>query len=233
VQIVTSISISTSSSSTIVGFSVDISGRLTDEYGNGLTNELVILYYATYGVTTWNLITSVDTGSSGGYSAVWIPSATGTFIIKADWTGNSTHSEAISNVTLGCVPYKNQYIFSVESNSTISALAFNTTSLELSFTASGPTGTRGYTKVTIAKSLVANATNMRVYLDGNQTQYSIASTDDSWLLAFNYTHSTHKVTVDLNYTAVSELPSFIILPLLMMITLLTATVSKRKRNAKK
>jgi PKD repeat protein len=230
-KIVTSISISTSSSSTIVGFSIGIAGRLTDEYGNGLTNEVVVLYYATYGVNTWNLITSDATDAFGNYSAVWVPSATGTFTIKAEWAGNSTDSGASRNVTLGCVPYKDQYVFSVESNSTISELVFNTTSMELSFTASGPSGTRGYTRVTVAKSLVANATNIKVYLDGNQLNYSIASTDDSWLLTFNYTHSTHKVAVDLNAATIPEIPSITLLLLLMLLTMLVAIIVGKRNKA--
>jgi PKD repeat protein len=228
-EIATSISISTSSSSTFIGFSVDIAGRLTDEYGNELTNEPVILYYTSYGVSAWTLITSDDTDVFGNYSATWIPTATGTFIIKAEWAGNSTYSGASSNTTLGCVPYKNQYVFSVESNSTVSALAFNSTDQMLSFTVSGPSGTRGYTKVTIAKSLVANATNIRVYMDGNQTQYSITSTDDSWLLTFNYKHSTHKVAVDLN-APIPEFPSITVLLLLMLVTLIVAVIIVRRNK---
>jgi hypothetical protein len=40
----------------------------------------------------------------------------------------------------------------------------------------------------VAKNLAANPASIAVYLDGNQTQYSITSTDNSWLLAFIYTH---------------------------------------------
>jgi hypothetical protein len=120
----------------------------------------------------------------------------------------------------------NQYVFSVESNCTVSALAFDTTSSELGLTVSGPSRTRGYVKVTIAKSLVENATNVKVYLDGNQSEYSIAPTDDSWLLVFNYTHSTHRVAIDLGVIVVPEFPSTIILSLFLMISLLAITATK-------
>ena len=44
--------------------------------------------------------------------------------------------------------------FSVESNSTVTDLAFNSASQELSFTVSGPSGTTGYVDAYKAKSLM-------------------------------------------------------------------------------
>jgi hypothetical protein len=211
---------------------LDINGTLTDLYGNGLGSEPVVIYYTFPGVTTWFTLTSSITDDLGHYYVQWIPYATGYFTIKAEWAGNATHIGASKSITLTVIPYGGQYIFSVESNSTISALAFNTTGWELSFTASGPAGTRGYVKVTVAKSLVANITNIRVYLDGNQSEYSITSVDDSWLLTFNYAHSTHKIVLDLDVTIVPEFPTLLILPLLMIATLLAVIVYRRKRAIK-
>jgi hypothetical protein len=228
----TFVSVSTSSTSTVLGFAVSVNGTLYDAYGNGLENQPVVLYYTFPGVSTWFPITSGITDSFGHYYVQWIPTATGTFTIKAEWVGNVTYIGTSNNVTLSSLPYMNRYIFSVESNSTVSTLAFNTTSWELSFTASGPNGTTGYVKVTIAKSLIENITNIRVYLDGNQTEYLITPTDDSWLLTFNYTHSTHRVAVDLNVNLIPEFPSMTILPLFMLLTIIVGVVLKRrKRNA--
>jgi hypothetical protein len=63
------------------------------------------------------------------------------------------------------------------------------TSSELSFTVNGTSGNTGYVKVTIAKSLVSNAENVKVYLDGNQLNYEVTSNTDSWLLTFMYLHA--------------------------------------------
>lgn len=227
----TFVSISTSSSSTYVGYIVNINGTLQDLYGNGLENELVVISYTFQGAPTWFPISSTITDNGGHYYVQWIPSASGYFTIKTEWAGNATHDGTSNTTTLSNLAYNNQYVFSVESNSTISGLAFNTTDSSLSFTATGPSGTRGYTKVTIAKSLVANATNIRVYLDDNQTQYSIASTDDSWLLTFDYTHSTHKVAVDLNVNAVPEFPSIMPLSFFMMLIMLAAVILKRRSKS--
>jgi hypothetical protein len=92
----------------------------------------------------------------------------------------------------------NEYAFSVLSNSTISALKFDSTTLELSFTASGPSGTTGYSQVTIAKTIAADITNLNVYLDGEPVVSSVASTTDTWIISFTYTHSTHRVVVALD-----------------------------------
>jgi hypothetical protein len=232
VMMPTFVSVSTSSSSTFVGFAVNINGTLYDFYGSILENEPVVISYTFPGATTWFPISSDITDHNGCYYVQWIPPASGYFTIKAEWAGNATHFGASNNISLSSMPYQNQYVFSVESNSTIFALAFNTTGWELSFTASGSSGTRGYVKVTVAKSLVANITNIRVYLDGNQTEYTITSIDDSWLLTFNYIHSTHQITVDLDINIVPEFPSFLILPLFMIATLLAVIVYKRKHTVR-
>jgi hypothetical protein len=95
-----------------------------------------------------------------------------------------------------------ELLFAVSSNSTVTSLAFNSTTSVLSFTVSGPSGTTGYVKVTIAKSLISNPENIKVYLDGNQLNYEVTSSADSWLLSFTYTHSTHRVSVDLAANAI-------------------------------
>jgi len=229
-RIPTFISISTNSPSIIVGFRVDITGTLSDLYGNGLRKETVVLYYAPSGIEIWTPITSDTTDDLGNYRVMWIPPATGYFVIMAEWTGNATHFEAYNTATISSLVYEDQYVFSVESNSTLSELAFNTTDWTLSFTATGPNGTMGYTKVTVAKSLVANITNIRVYLDGNQSEYTITSTDDSWLLTFTYMHSTHQVAVDLDITIVPEFPSLTILLLFMIATLLAVVIHRRRKH---
>jgi hypothetical protein len=68
----------------------------------------------------------------------------------------------------------------------------------LSFTVSGPSGTQGYTNVTIAKTLIANTTGLEVYLDGNKITYALTSTSYYWLLHFTYHHSTHKIVIYMN-----------------------------------
>jgi hypothetical protein len=131
-------------------------------------------------------------------------------------------------VELNTIPYENQYVFAVESNSTVSALVFNSTSSELSFAVGGQSGTKGYAKVTVAKSLVGDVTDIKIYLDGNELPYSVTSIDDSWLLTFSYAHSIHNVSVSLNAKAVPELDLATMLFLITTITVAIAIFKKRK-----
>ena len=93
------------------------------------------------------------------------------------------------------IPVPGQSFFFVESNSTVSELFFNSTSSELSFTVTGPSGASGYVEVTIAKSILSSVQNVKVYLDGNELEVAITSNEDSWLLSFNYVHSVHHVSI--------------------------------------
>jgi hypothetical protein len=109
----------------------------------------------------------------------------------------------ISTPTPTPISVPNQSYFFVESNSTVTELFFNSSNSELSFTVNGSSGTTGYVKVTIAKSLVSSVQNVKVYLDGEQLSVAITSSEDSWFLNFNYKHSTHHVRISLAANAVA------------------------------
>jgi hypothetical protein len=196
----TSISISTSSSSMFAGFKVDVVGTLRDVYGNGLKDATVVLSYTFSGAGTWTPITSCTTDNVGNYLATWIPTATGSFTLKASWSGTDTVSPADTTTTLNFLSYS-QYVFSVESNSTISGLAFNAAGQTLSFTAAGADGTKGYVRASVAKNLTANPAGVKVLIDGNQVTFSATSTTDSCVFYFTYQHSAHNVIIDLSVAA--------------------------------
>ena len=86
--------------------------------------------------------------------------------------------------------------FGIESNSTVSALFYNPTNPEIDFTVNGTTGTGGYVKATISKSLMPSSEGIKVYLDGNPVEYTITSSDDSWIIMFTYHHSIHQVRIN-------------------------------------
>jgi hypothetical protein len=67
--------------------------------------------------------------------------------------------------------------------------------------------------VNIAKELISNIADLKVYLDGQQLSYTVASRDDSWRLYFAYQHSTHTVTVALGalQNETSQIPIYIII----------------------
>ena len=210
----TYLSISTDSSTAAVGSAVNVYGRLFDYYGTGLTNEPVVLSYTFAGADSWFPVTSAFTDDTGNYGMQWVNPASGAFTLKTEWQGNETYAGASSTSTLSSLPYLGQVAFFVESNSTVTALAFNSTTSELSFSVSGPSNTSGYVKATIAKSIVPNAENIKIYLDGNALNYSLTSQGDAWLLTFTYSHSTHKLSLflgesspELSYADMTTSPS--------------------------
>ncbi len=227
----TDITINTGCSSTVVGFQVEINGSLVDSFGTGLADETVVLSYTFEGISSWIPITSDKTDTFGRYSATWIPPATGYFTIKAEWAGNSTHIESENSTSISSITF-DEYVFSVESNSTISNFFFNSTDQTLSFIAGGSEETQGYAKITISKSLVTNLANFRVYLDDNPTEYKMLLTDDSLIITMNYPYSTHQVLIDLNINVIPEFSSWTILPLVLTITLFLIIVKRNLHKTK-
>jgi outer membrane protein assembly factor BamB len=201
----TYISISVDAPSVNVGSAVNIKGSLLDLFGNRLQTKIVTLSYTFAGSTSWSPISSATTNTAGEFNIQWVNTASGTFTLKAEWIGNSEFLGASNTISISFLPSENQNVFFVESNSTVTALAFNSTSSELSFAVSGTSGTTGYVKTTFAKSLIQNPENIKVYLDGNQLTYELTSNANAWLLTFTYHHSIHQVSIAL--TAATSTPS--------------------------
>lgn len=197
----TNLSISLSSSITYIGFKVEINGRLACMNGTSIPAIPILLAYSVTSGESWNDITSTNTETDGSYSALWIPPATGVYMVRASWAGKRDESiwilGANATVSLAVTPFAEQYVFSVLSNSTVSDLTFESEARELSFTVSGASGTSGFVKVFIAKQLVADVENLEVKLNHEEVDYSVTALDDSWLVHLTYVHSTHVVTIDL------------------------------------
>jgi hypothetical protein len=87
--------------------------------------------------------------------------------------------------------------FSISLNSTVSDLAFNSTSRNLSFTVQGLDNTTGYADVYVSKTLIDDITKVETYMDGNPIDHTTTSSIDSWLLHFTYLHSTHMVVLSM------------------------------------
>jgi len=224
----TDISIATESQSTIIGFAVNISGTLTDSYGVPLKNENVILYSAVSGVDSWSPIASDSTDNIGNYHVQWIPSATGYFVIKAIYAGDFTYVGASNSVTLSILPYSDEYVFSVESNSTVSGLNFDTQNMTLSFDVNGPEGTTGYVRVTLTKNLAPDMSKLKILVDSSNCDYAYQETNASWIVTFTYTHSVHQVYINMGQETVAEFSPITFTLLLLATGVLLALLSKRR-----
>ena len=132
-------------------------------------------------------------------------------MLKAEWMGDESHGGTYETKNVSVAVGTDEALFLAESNSTLSALAFNSTSKEISFTASGPSGTTGYVRFLVSKTLIANLTEFTVFLDGRQIQFNATSQGNMQSLYFTYSHSTHNILIRLPSSAVPEFPSVTIL----------------------
>ncbi|MCW4010620.1 MAG: InlB B-repeat-containing protein [Candidatus Bathyarchaeota archaeon] len=186
------------SSTAYSGFNVQIDGGLSVN-SIGLSGAGILLSYSVTGGRTWNDLAYVITSDNGTFSAIWMPSATGNYLINATWTGDAAYSNVSEVVNFAVTPFvEMQSVFSVTSNSTISSFSFDSSTDALSFSVSGPSGTSGYVVVSIPKSLIINIANLQVLLDGQALNYATDSQRDAWEVFFMYAHSTHNVVVNLN-----------------------------------
>ena len=196
-----SITVAVDCLATFVGFKVKISGRLADAYGLGISGASLLATYATGGGSRKD-IASFNTTGDGSYCAEWMPTASaGNYSIMVSWEGNEDFTRTEASINFSFASLEEKYVFSLVSDSAVSELAFNSTNRILGFTLEGPSGTTGFSNVTIAKGLIAETAGLKVYLDGNQTAYTAISSDAAWLLHFTYQHSTHDVTIDLSQSA--------------------------------
>jgi hypothetical protein len=196
------INLSCRSSTVNNGFRVEINGLLSNGV-SALSNKAVQLYYSKDGGSNWQTLTLVNTGGDGKFNAVWISSASGVFILKAESPASSEYNQAtaVVNLAIEATSGNNEEsVFTVTSNSTITQLDFKSETSELSFVASGETGTHGYVTVNIPKTLISDISTLRVYLDNNEVTFTSAQDSDAWIITINYSHSTHNIVMDLSNT---------------------------------
>jgi len=212
-----------STPTTYLGYYVNITGEVTyrDYPMSGIR---VYIGWSSGGPL--NEISTVSTLSDGTFTVSWMPHATGIFYIFSKlicpWLPDEV-DVPVSYVCLSISLPVEQHIFSVVSNSTLSALVFDSTAKILSFSASGPNNTTGYAKVFISKQILTNINDLKVYVDGNQTEYTFASADNSWVINILYKHSLHEVRL-----VIPEFSLVIILPFFIVFSLTAIALVKRK-----
>ncbi len=193
-----------SSSAADLSFKVNIDGSLTDNNTAPLADEPILVSYSLTGGRSWTELTFLNTEEDGTFSAVWLPQATGNFLVRATFPGNDAYSEATSIVSIAVAESDQPTsVFTIYSNSTLSELAFDSANRELSFSVSGETGTAGYVDAYIPASLVGNSVSLNVNLDDKQILYTAELKDGCWVISFDYHHSTHNVAMTLNSTPTS------------------------------
>lgn len=111
----------------------------------------------------------------------------------------------------------------VVSNSTVSDFQVDVAQKTVSFNATGTGGSTGFCRVTIPNIIVQNLwqDNYTVLIDGKPWPFTNWTDTTNTYLYFNYTHSTEEITIS------PEFPSFLILPLFMIATLLAVIVYRK------
>jgi S-adenosylmethionine hydrolase len=184
-----------SASSTVAGQACTFSSEWNDNYGLSgyifYTNNTGVWMSTTWtafsGTPSWANVTQTLNSNVG-------------VVIGYYWYANNTNglwtNTGIQTLTTTTTSSPVNTYFSIVSNSTVTQVAFNSTSEVLQFTVSGPSGTTGFTNVTIAKTIINDTSTLEVYLDGNPISYTVYDLTTSWLIYFTYHHSTHNVVME-------------------------------------
>ncbi len=221
-------------SSTSSNLQVEITGRLTID-GAGIANVPILLSYSLNSGEIWVDFITVNTDDNGGFATVWVPTEAGNYLVKGVWAGDESHSQVSTIITFAVTPVDEQNVFSVATNSTLTELFFDSANRKLRFRVEGADNTTGYVKVYISKAFLSEISDLKVYLDDDELNYSTASQSDSWLVSFTYSHSAHQVTINMGSTGFDEgligQAIVIVLPLIALVLLL-AIPKIRDRKSK-
>jgi len=115
-----------------------------------------------------------------------------------------------------------EYSVQTVCDAAIADFRFNGTAI--SFNVTGEEGTTGFCRVCVPTALMNDT--YRVFVNGTEVSHTLLPCSNSThsYLYFTYTHSTQEVII------VPEFPSFLILPLFMIATLLAAILYRKKHS---
>jgi hypothetical protein len=175
---------------------VTVSGTLTYNH-TGIEGAPIYTAFSVDNGNNWQNFSLVQTHSDGSFSTIWVPNATGSYLVSTQWDGNLTLHWLNTTASLALTPDSAGKMFSVASNSTLSGLTYDSASRQLRFSTNGTTNTVGYLSICVPKALAADAQALQVKKDGAAQTFGIQSQDDVWVISCTYTQSTHNFVVQL------------------------------------
>jgi N-acetylneuraminic acid mutarotase len=119
-----------------------------------------------------------------------------------------------------------RYDVFVVSNSTVSDFSFNHENTLIRFDVEGEEGTIGFCNVTIPKNLLDAENTWAVLVDGTSVTPTVNKKENYTNLHFTYSHSTKTVEI-IGTDAIPEFPSWTILPLLIVATLVGVIIRNK------
>jgi hypothetical protein len=188
--------VSCRSSTSYSNFEVDITGRLTSD-GLGISNAHILLSTSNNDGASWTDLSTAITDANGDFSITWHSEVSGSYLVKAVYDGDFiNYDEASRIVNFAIVSFQEQSVFSVTSNSTITALYFDSANYQLSFSTNGTSGTTGYVNVRVPTSLINDPASIEVYIDEETVTYTATFQEDAWMLSFTFHQSYHAATIN-------------------------------------
>jgi hypothetical protein len=220
------------------GSRVQMNGQVTLN-GNTVANAPVSISYSIDNGGSWRSLTMVTTESDGTYSVDWRPDVSGYYLIRATCDATSAMNAASKTVSLALTPDEKQdSVFTVNSNSTITQFAFDSTSGKLSFVASGPTDSTGYVEIYIPKTILSSISKLSASIDGREVSYDYESQADAWLITFSYTHSSHTIVMSIGDDMQAPVSGgdnsgillYVVVPLVVIVVAVLAAIGLLKRR---
>jgi hypothetical protein len=213
---------------------VQVSGTLSYNK-TGIPNAPMYIGYSADGGSHWENFTLVQTRSDGTYGAVWIPNATGNYIMTVHWDGNDTLHRIEAKVNLALTSDSSGNEFSIMSNSNITNLAYNAATQVISFNTNGTSDPESYIYACVPKTLVNDVQALKVYVDGNPVQFASESQPDVWVISALYSKTEHSLTVQIPSVEVinpTSIPwtAIVIVAAVIVIALLAVVVVFRRRR---
>lgn len=230
------IEIDCKSSATASNLKVTLTGTLTYNK-TAIPSASIYLSYSADSGNRWESFSLVQTQADGGFGALWIPNATGNYLLNAKWEGNSTLHWMNATVSLALMPDSAGNVFSAASNSTISGLDYNSAAQTLSFNTNGTSSTTGYAHVCIPKTLVSDIQTIKVNIDGKPITFTSESQDDIWVISCVYTQSQHAFTIQipfvqtLNPATTPWIAFVIVIAVLIALVAIVVVIRRRRRTA--
>jgi len=116
------------------------------------------------------------------------------------------------------------YNVDVVSNSTVSNFQLDASQKSISFNITGVVGLAGFCRVTVPNVIIEDLWqgNYTVLLNGEPWPFRNWTDSTNTYIYINYTHSEHEIVI------IPEFPSFLVLPMFMIATLLAVTVHRKK-----
>jgi hypothetical protein len=232
------IEIDCKSTAAISNLKVTVTGTLTYNK-TAIPSASIYLSFSADSGNRWENFSLVQTRADGSFGALWIPNATGNYLLNAKWDGNSTLHWMNATLNLALMPDSAGNVFSVASNSTIFDLNYAAATQTISFNTNGTASTTGYAHVCIPKTLVSDIHTLGVNIDGKPIAFAFSSEpqDDVWVISCIYSQSQHAFTIQIPFMQVlnpATTPWIAIVVVIVVLIVLAATVvviRRRRRTA--